>query len=196
MSSIFPIIEGHAEVRAVPILLRRLAELHQNYNLQVLSPFRVPKGQMVNTDQFERAIEYGARKLRQEGGKGGILVLLDADDDCPAELGPQLLARANQARGDIQHRVVIAKNEYEAWFLAAAHSLRGQRSIRQDAEPPPDAEAVRDAKGYLERNLMIDGAYYSETVDQPALTAIFSIDEARVTPSFDKLWRDFGSFLD
>ena len=98
--------------------------------------------------------------------------------------------------GDIQHRVVIAKNEYEAWFLAAAHSLRGQRSIRQDAEPPPDAEAVRDAKGYLERNLMIDGAYYSETVDQPALTAIFSIDEARVTPSFDKLWRDFGSFLD
>ena len=108
MSFIFPIVEGHGEVQAVPILLRRLAEVYQNYSLQVLSPFRVPKGQMVNTDQFERAIEYGARKLRQEEGGGGILVLLDADNACPAELGPQLLARANRKRPDIQHSVVVA----------------------------------------------------------------------------------------
>lgn len=123
-------------------------------------------------------------------------MLLDADNACPAELGPELLARANRKRPDIHHSVVVATKEYEAWFLVAARSLRGRRGIQQNAEPPPNAEAVRDAKGYLERNLMIDGKYYSETVDQPAFTAIFSIDEARAAPSFDKLWRDFGSFLD
>ena len=195
MRLIFPIVEGHGDARALPILLRRLANADSIYDLRVLAPFRIPKGQITNTDELEKAIEFGARKLRQEDRNSGILVLLDADEDCPAQLAPRLLQRIAIARADVVSRVVVAKCEYEAWFLAAAHSLRGRRGVRDDATPPDDVESIRDAKGYLERHLMIPDARYSESIDQPAFTAVFDINEARTAPSFEKLIRDVRSLL-
>ena len=69
---------------------------------------------------MERAVAFAAGRA---GSHGGILVLLDADDDCPAELASRLLRRARQSRPDRPIRVVLAKAEYESWFLAAAASL-------------------------------------------------------------------------
>lgn len=99
---IFPIVEGHGDVSAVPELLRRLAfEEFGNYGLRVLRPFRLPRGEIVANNELERAVELGARKLAEEGDRGGIFVLLDADDDCPATLGPALLQHATAARHDL-----------------------------------------------------------------------------------------------
>ncbi len=39
------------------------------------------------------------------------------------------------------------------------------------------------------------GRTYRETLDQPAMTSLFDLDEARSAPSFDKLWRDVESLL-
>jgi len=193
---IFPIVEGHGEVSAVPELLRRLAfEEFGNYGLRVLRPFRLPRGKIVADYELERAVEFGARKLAEEGGRGGIFVLLDADDDCPAALGPALLQRATAARHDLSSSVVVARSEYESWFLASANSLRGRNAVRQDADPPPNPESIRGAKGYLERELFLPGTKYSETVDQVSLTAVMSFNEARVCPSFDKLYRDMALLL-
>jgi hypothetical protein len=80
------------------------------------------------------------------GPSGGILVLLDADDDCPAELAPALLNRARSARPDRRVSVVLAKREFEAWFLASAQSLAGRFSSPADMEAPDDPEGVRGAK--------------------------------------------------
>jgi hypothetical protein len=72
------------------------------------------------------------------------LVLLDADDDCPAELGPKIQDRARQV---VPHRsvsVVLANREYEAWFLAAAGSLHGQRGFAFECPPGFEPERLRN----------------------------------------------------
>jgi Domain of unknown function (DUF4276) len=191
---IFPIVEGHGEVSAVPELLRRLAfEEFGNYRLRVLRPFRLPRGKIVADHELEKAVEFAARKLTEEGGRGGIFILLDADDDRPATLGPALLRRAT--RHDFSSSVVVARSEYESWFLASANSLRGTNAVRPDASPPANPELIRGAKEYLERELLLPGTKYSETVDQVSLTAAMSFIEARMCPSFDKLYRDMAALL-
>ncbi len=188
---IFPIVEGHGEVAAVPELLRRLAhERFQNYQLHVMSPFRIPKNKLVVAQDLRKVVDFGVRKLSAHGGIGAILVLLDADDDCPATLAPRLLQEIANVRKDLLSSVVVAKKEYECWFLASAMALRGRGMIKADAVPPPQPEAIRDAKGYLERECLIPGHKYSETVDQVALTAMIDFDEAMSCPSFRKLYRD------
>jgi hypothetical protein len=119
-------------------------------------------------------------------------VLFDAEDDCPAELGPAIVAQV--ARPGVQVAVVLAKHEYEAWFLAAAESLRGRRGLRDDLEPPPDPEAVRGAKEWL-RDRMEGSRTYAETLDQVALTAVMDIEGARRADSFDKCYREVAGLL-
>ena len=140
---------------------------------------------------LENIVTLARRKLGQYDGDRAILILRDADDDCPAQAAPALLARAERVARPIPVSVVFAKSEYESWFLAAAQSLRGGRGIADDATAPDDPEAIRGAKEYLEQRCMLPRATYSPTVDQPALTGRFSFEEARqACPSFDKLWRD------
>ena len=92
-------------------------------------------------------------------------------------------------RSDRRIRVVLAQREYEAWFLAAADSIAGHRELAGDTTAPADPESVRDAKGWL-TSRMPPGRAYRETRDQPALTMMFDLDQAkRGAQSFDKLWR-------
>lgn len=123
---------------------------------------------------------------------GLILVLLDADRDCPAELAPELLQRAIRSRSDRNIRVVLAKCEYEAWFLAAAHSVAGKCNLRASISSPSNPEGVRDAKGWLSAR-MVSNKRYRPPKDQVSLTACFDLVAARSAPSFDKLWRDLTS---
>jgi hypothetical protein len=123
-------------------------------------------------------------------GDGGVLVLLDADDDCPAQLGPQLLARARAVRPDKRIVVVLANREFEAWFLAAATSLAGQHGFPDDLRSHDNPEVPRDCKGWLTKQ-RTHGHPYKETVDQAPLTSTFDLKAAREnSPSFDKFYRD------
>jgi hypothetical protein len=85
--------------------------------------------------------------------------------------------------------VVLAKREYEAWFLAAAKSLRGTRGLRADMEPPTDPEGIRGAKEWLTGH-MTGGRSYRATRDQAALSAKFDVKEALVAASFEKFHRE------
>jgi hypothetical protein len=127
-------------------------------------------------------------------GNGGILVILDSDDDCPAELAPALLARAQSARSDLPSAVVLPNKEFESWFLAAARSLRGQRGFPEDLEPPTEPEAIRGAKEWLGQR--VRAGAYSSNVDQPSLTQVFNFDLARRAPSFDKCYREVIRLLE
>jgi hypothetical protein len=180
------VVEGHGEAQAVPVMVRRLLARQGITQLDIPPPLRLPKGKMLKQAELARAVELMARKTAPDGA---LLIVLDADADCPASLGPQLLAWATAARSDRLASVVVAKHEFEAWFLAAAESLRGQRGLPLDLEPPGDAEAVCDAKGWL-GSRMPNG--YSETLDQPALAAVFDLASAEKLPSFAKLLRDLS----
>jgi hypothetical protein len=181
------IVEGHGDVQAAPVLLRRIvAELIGAPEVSILRPLRVPKSKLVKAGELERSVELAARQV---GEDGGILTLLDADEDCAGTLGPALLARAMQKRPDRRLAVVLAVVEFEAWFVAAARSLRDVGVLEFEQLPPVDPENVKDPKKWLE-GASGSGWKYRETLDQAALVARMDLSQAQAAPSFEKLVRD------
>ena len=192
MPRLIPIVEGHGDVEAVPLLLRRVFHEHlDRTGIEVLRSIRVPKTKLLQDGELEKAVELAARQT-QNGD--AVIILIDADDHCPAELAPKLLLRAVEARPDRDIRVVLANKEYEAWFIAAAESIAGRRGLLPDLVPHHDPESIQDAKGWL-TNHSRPGTAYRETLDQPALTQVFDIESARKSPSFDKLCRDLAALF-
>jgi len=179
------IVEGEGEVEALPVLLRRLCEWRSPGNFaKVLEPIRVRRDRFLNRDEeFRKYLLLAAAKC---GDDGWVLVLLDADDDCPAELSENILKRV---RSYVPHRsvsVVLANREYEAWFIAAAQSLQGQRGFVFDPNEQLDPETPRNAKGWIDARIP-DGTY-REITDQPAFSACMDLQQAfDLSRSFRKL---------
>src|SRR4030042_271062 len=163
--SLVPIVEGYGEVEAVPILLRRLLESAKVYQVGVARPIRIPKTRLLKKGGIENAV----RLARLHPACAGIIIILDADDDqdCPKRLAPILLKRARRTSPSIPVSVVLAKREYEAWFIGCIDSLRGQRGISDQATRPANPEEIRDAKTWLSRSM---DKKYKETIDQAALS--------------------------
>lgn len=185
MTAVASIVEGDGEVAALPILLRRLSQWRGAAEyVNVLPPIRVYKDRFLNRpEEFSRHLKLAAAKC---GDAGWVLILFDADDDCPAQKGSAVLA---QAQAIIPHRrvaVVLANREYEAWFIAAAESLNGCRDFKyRDTDASIDPEKPRNAKGWMRERML---AGYGETTDQPAFTARFDLELAHQrSRSFRKL---------
>ncbi|MGH2359688.1 MAG: DUF4276 family protein [bacterium] len=170
---IVPIVEGHAERDSIPVFIRRVLGDQAIYNMPVRAGFRVHRDKVVKEGELERAVETAIR----EPNARALILLLDADDDCPKNLAPGLLARGSNNSAGHPFATVIANVELEAWFIAGIESLRGQRGIRHDAVRPDDPETIKDAKGWLTRH-MINGHTYVEVLDQPALIATFDYTAA------------------
>jgi Domain of unknown function (DUF4276) len=183
-----PIVEGHGDVQAVPILLRRIgAVVNPATYLDVVRPIRIPKEKLLKHGELERATRLASLYL-PEGGI--VFTILDCErPGCPAQEGPALLARMTEAAPDHQCAVVLAHQEFETWFLTAARSLAGYRGLPQSLEPPGRPEDIRGAKEWLTRQ-MAGSIAYSETLDQPRLASRMDLEEARRSDSFDKLWRE------
>ena len=178
MARIIPIVEGHGEVKAVPILILRIVNhLKLCEYVDVRRPIRVQRNKIAKSQILEKYIHLAAQIA-------GILVLLDADQDCPMSLAATLLERARRTRSDRTIKVVLAKTEFESWFLAAAPSIQcdsspasalwtarcaGRRGIRLGCMSPPDPEAIRDAKRWL-TDQMPSGYRCSPTADQLSCT--------------------------
>lgn len=191
MRRLIAIVEGHGEVAAVPVLLRRMArQIAPEQTVVVAPPLRVSRSKIVKPRELEK---YTAIAARQVGAGGGILLLLDADRDCPAELAPALLSRAASAAPHHSVAVVLAKAEYEAWFLASAASLGGSAGLARGFTAPADPEAVRDAKGRV--GIHLPAGAYRPTKHQEALTLALDFELARTAPSFDKLWREVAKMI-
>jgi Domain of unknown function (DUF4276) len=190
--SIACIVEGDGEETAVPLLVARVARLlDPPAYINAFVSQRISRGRLVKQPHLEKAIEFAARAI---GRQGAILVLIDADDDCPATLGPTMLQWASAARIDIPIAVVLAKREFEAWFLASAASLQGQYGSPPDLQPPPDPEGIRDAKGWIGKR-MPHGQPYREVLHQVAFTKTFDLTLARAADSFDKFQRDIALLI-
>jgi hypothetical protein len=186
-----PIVEGHGELEAVPILLRRLIARAQVFHIDVGKPIRWHRGQLVREGDLRRAV----RLARIQEDARSILIVFDADEDCPKDVAPRVLQWAADEASPLPCAVVLPNREYEAWFVASAESLRGKRGIRADAGSHSDPEEPRDSKGALE-SLMEPYLAYSETADQPALSALFDMGQAYAAcRSFRHLVRAFGDLV-
>jgi hypothetical protein len=193
MIRIISIVEGHGEVSALPILLRRVAEWQPVASaVEILRPIRVKRDRFLNKDdEFRKQLLLASAKC---GDDGWILIVLDADDDCPAEIGPQVFDRAQQVVAHRKLSVVLANREFEAWFIAAAASIDGHRGFSVCEGEQIDAEVPRDAKGWI-RERMSSGTY-RELLDQPAFAAKFDLQLAHNNSrSFRKLCKEWGANL-
>ena len=189
--NIQPIVEGHGDVAALPVLLRRLVEEAGTWHVGVGAPIRRTRSRLVE----EAGVKQAVRLALVQPDCRAVLILFDGDDDCPADLGTTVQEWATAAANGIPCRVVLAHREYESWFLAAIDSLRGCRGVLIDAEPHPDPERPRDAKKQLEARMQ-PGASYLETTDQPAFSTMFSLPDAyRRSRSFRKLADSFANLV-
>jgi hypothetical protein len=173
---VVPIVEGDGEVAAFPVLLRRVGQwLTPEIGASILAPIRVRKDRFLNRqEEFRRHLLLAAAKA----GKGGwILILLDADDDCPALKGVEISERAKEIVPHRRIAVVLANREYEAWFIAAAASINGHRGLALTAgDQDVAAENPRDAKGWLAQRLPT--GTYRESTDQAAFSAVLDLQLA------------------
>lgn len=183
MTVIAPIVEGQGEELALRVLVQCL--LGERFagapHVAVDRPHRVPRGRMLKPEHLGRVVELHQRRVCQEGA-GGVLVLLDLDDDDLADVRERVHAAGG--RGDLQ--VVVAVKEFEAWFLADVESLRAHRSVRVTAESHPNPEGVRGAKEALSDRMLVP---YKETLHQPAFCSLIDLDLV------ERRCQSFGAFV-
>ena len=164
------------------------------------------KPERVDRVELERCITLARLKLLRstpaEQGRGDtgatrcdfVLVLLDADEDPACELGPAVQAAAEAIWPDLDAACVLANPEYETWFVAAAESLDRYLEVEEEDELPEAPEEAGLKKGWVQERFQ--GARYSETVDQPRMTAAMDLELCRRrSPSFDKLCRELEARL-
>ena len=186
MLSIVPIVEGHGEVEAVPILLRRILWDLQVYDIEPARPYRQPRDLVVKPAELEKHLR---QAVRDRENVSAILILLDADKSPICEFAPRLLEIA-ASNTVLPVRIFFACKEYKAWFLGSQASLRGQCGICVGAENTLNPELRRGAKEQLEESMRGNRGYV-EVDDQPTLTARMDLNMARQNcRSFDKLCRD------
>ena len=168
MANIYPIVEGHGDVKAVPVLLRRLAvEVIGLQSINCFPPHRLARNKLLKEHELSRALSLAHGKLRWTAGRKVVLILMDSDDDCPVELAATIKTRHQTALEQTAVSIVFAVREYETWFIASNLSERNHRDLRADVPIHPEPERIADAKGVFERDHMKAGRTYSETVDQP-----------------------------
>jgi hypothetical protein len=142
------------------------------------------KGQLQWTRRLQR--------VQQEPNLGGVLVVLDGDEDyfeghpfCATTAACTLAARAVDvgAGTTFSVAVVILLQEYESLLIAAAAQFPG---IKANAIHPPNPEvAPRGAKKWLRDNLM---GGYKESNDQLPLTqAVADFAQVRQLRCFQRL---------
>lgn len=175
--SIAAIVEGEGDRHAVPGLVRRILLQRERYDLLV-PPAKVTNGKSKLLEKFERFLQYALID-----GCDAILVLLDADDECPYTEVVDLVQKVTALNLDVPVALVYAKCEYETWFICSLSSDQGDK-IRERLElpahvtAPADAEGIRNAKGWLTDHMPRHRAY-KETVDQEPLTYHIELDLVR-----------------
>ena len=191
MAAVFPIVEGHGELEAVPILLRRLANEQLGlHTLRCLPPFRLSRGKLIKQDELARAIALGRLKMRDLEGPHLILILMDADDECPVHVAQGLRTQHRALFAASRTSIVLAVREYEAWFLAANMSEADHRNLRANTPVHANPEGIANPKAVFERDFLKPGHNYAETVDQPRFTSCMNMVTALRAHSFEKLVRE------
>ena len=191
------IVEGAGEEYAVPSLIRRILwERLRRYDIEIpRAKVKVANGKENLTGKFEEFIEYA-----MEDGCAAILVLLDADEDCPVELASKLAARASALNAPVPIAIVCAKSEYETWFICSLSDSDGDEIRRRLGLPSsvvcPDApESIRNAKDWLRRRQR--DRNYKSTFDQDNLTHHIAIDAVHEkSRSFQRLCHAVSELAD
>lgn len=184
--------EGHGEVAALPVLVKRLLQekdagslLYVDREVVRTNPSQLVRWnkphQEPNYAQWISRVTLAARRR----DVGGVLAVFDGDFKkfpagsptpfCAATAAKSMAATASTAGAGKMFSlcVVFACSEYETWLVAGAESLAGTALPAGTRFPEGDPES--HGKGWLEAHC--DG--YRPTRDQAALTERVNLDVIR-----------------
>ncbi len=179
------IVEGEGDATALPILVRKILEKHQLFNVALTSPQisgDVNKSRKRFADFFRYALK----------NKCPVLWILDCDDKeigCPVEhvsyFRGQLQSTSFAGAQPIEFAFFV--QEFEALFLIEQKALRDFYQLSTDIPIDPAAASRRDAKGEIARLLPKDRGY-KETIDQAKITHRLNLETcAQVSRDFRHL---------
>ena len=191
MPKIVPIVEGEGEVEAVPRLLGKLLSENGRYDLPIARPKNANgRSNLDKPGGLESFVELSWR----ERDCGATLVLVDADKDCPVTIASGYVRRIRAIGVRFSVVVVVAKCEYEAWFLASLETIAGREwqtrvGLPEELDYPGDVEAIVGVKGWLDRHLP-PAHSYKPSQHQALLTTMLDAEMARRrSASFRRLCR-------
>jgi len=204
---IVPIVEGQTEQGCVERLLHRIWQelLCRPERLQVVEPFRSHRDELVHlngvvlTDTVRKAfVKLKAKVKKDAEAQLLVLILLDAEGDCPATLARHLLDIGRKALpADIPVSCVLAKRMLENWIVAGASTLAGVNNL-PDSLPARDQFEDRSGAAWLEAQLRSKSKArkYKKTADAETFVRMMALQECRDNaPSFDKLCRELEARL-
>jgi hypothetical protein len=122
-----------------------------------------------------------------------VLILLDAEKQCPATLSPTLLEVARKALpANTLIACVLAKQMFENWIVGGASTLAGVNGLPNPLPEQKDFEERSEASWidnqFRSQNLT---RKYEKTADAEVFIREMKLEECRENcPSFDKLCRD------
>jgi hypothetical protein len=211
--------EGHGELQALPILVKKILRERYRDRQPPLYDYvvrtRNPTG-LIKWDKELQKIDYSrwidrvALAARHSEG-GGILAVFDGDAKqfpagslrqfCAATVAKEMSRAASVAgAGKIcSLAVVFACVEYETWIIAGLKSLIGKSFsdgrpvIRRDVRIP-EGDAESHGKSWLEKNC----PGYRPTRDQSALTELLNLDDVRAANlrSYSRLENAIGQLTE
>ena len=200
-----PVVEGETEVACLgPLLYRVWKELlGEPCRLRVLRPVRKPRDQLVQpaSQGLARAVREALAPLRRDlaktaGAIGLLLLQIDAENDCPAVLGPQLLSAVRSSLPpECQSACVLANRMFENWIVAGAAGLGGN-GLPHGLTLPTDIDKVSGAAWLDDQIRQVDPARkYKKTADAIGFVRAMSLEECRRnSDSFAKLCRELARF--
>jgi hypothetical protein len=160
------VVEGDGDLRAAPVLLRRILEAFQVDNVAIPSPHK--RGDLPKVKaEFGRFVRVAQKE------EAPILWLLDFDCrscECVKEENKNLKERATVEIGAWPLEICFMVKEYETLFLADEQMTRRYFEIPPAIAWPMNPEQIRDAKGTLSK-LLPKGQSYKPTLHQDKLSA-------------------------
>lgn len=198
MKGLVLIGEGHGEVSALPILVRKLLKERAEPSLYVDDEvIRCSASQIIKWDKDRKQPDYiewikRVKLAARRRNMSGVLAVFDADAKyfppgskipfCAATIARQMAAAAEEAgAGKIfSLATVFACTEYETWLVAGAESLKGRRfpdgrpALVAEARIPTDCSEA-PGKAWIEKYV----PYYRPARDQGPLTEVLDIQIVR-----------------
>lgn len=187
MKRLLPIVEGHGEIPAVPILIRNILAAQGIHDVQPLSAWRHGEYPSV-TKNFDNLFLAAIKE------KAPILWVMDFDSKdyaCPVQEAQCLLTRAAALRPGWPLKIAFLVREYETLFLIDEAATRKVfPDIPAKKLFPENPENIRGAKEWLSKARPSPGSAYKETVHQAKITAQLNLELLRArSPDFAHLER-------
>jgi len=179
LRKIFPIVEGEGEIEAVPKLIVKILHHLGRYDFVSVAGRNARGCDNLKKREFLERLIRAAEEL---DGVAAVLIVVDADDNCPKVLAAELSQTVREIGVRVAVAVVVANREYEAWFLASLATIAGQNLtggsvLPADCKFVGDVEAKSGVKEWITAQLP-KGFSYKPRTDQGVLTQKIDVELA------------------